>query len=310
MAQNISGAIDLGGTKIEARLFDAQMLTRAMQRIPTPRDDFQRFIAGLSAQIDWLEQQAGDPALPVAISIAGVIDPETGIATAANLPVSGQNIGAALLRARGRAFPLINDCMAFAWSEAHGGAATGARSALGLVLGTGIGCGLVLDGRLPHRHAGLAVEIGHLGVPARVLHRHGLPHWPCGCGRDGCFEVYVAGPGLGRIAAHTGLTTTDPAEIAALSHRDDRARWVMSIWANLAGEMLYAAQVMLDPDVIVLGGGLSNIDDLPQRLTTALKAHRLGNARLPRILRAMHGDSSGARGAALLARGDRNADRG
>lgn len=290
-----SGAIDLGGTKIEARLFDAAMQTVATRRVATPQTDFDSFIAALVDQIRWLEVQAGDPALPTAISIAGVIDPETGIATAANIPVSGRNIGAALAAACGRTLPLFNDCMAFAWSEAHGGAGDGAASVLGLALGTGVGAGLVLDGRLPPRHAGLAVEIGHLGVPARALERHGLPSWPCGCGRTGCFEVYVSGTGLRNLAAWAGHDNPDPAAIA-----QDEA--VMRIWADLAGEMLYAAQITLDPAVIVLGGGLSNIPGLPARLTDALARHRLGQARLPAIRPAMHGDSSGARGAALLAK--------
>lgn len=283
-----SGAIDLGGTKIEARLFDGAMNSVATRRLPTPQDDFDSFIAALDMQVRWLEDQANDPRLPVAISIAGVIDPVTGLATAANIPVTGRDIGAALRCVCGRTLPLFNDAMAFACSEAHGGAADGAASVLGLVLGTGVGAGLVLDGRLAPRHAGLAVEIGHLGIPAAALDRHGLQPWPCGCGRTGCFETCVSGTGLRRLAERAG-TTTDDAQ-------------VMAVWADLAGEMLYAAQLMLDPEVIVIGGGLSNIPDLPDRLTGALSRLRLGQARLPAIRRALHGDSSGARGAALLAR--------
>lgn len=302
MGGRTSGAIDLGGTKIEARLFDAALATLAVRRTPTPRDGFDAFLDALVGQVGWLGQQAGDAGLPVAISIAGMIEPATGIATASNIPVSGRNLGAELHRALGRPLPLVNDCMAFAYSEAHGGAGAGAASVLGLVLGTGVGAGFVLDGRLPPRHAGLAVEIGHLGVPGRALARHGLPLWSCGCGRDGCFENYVSGSGLRRLAEWAGLARTEPAQVAQRAHQDPAAARVMAIWADLAGEMLYAAQMMLDPQVIVLGGGLSNIPGLPQMLGAALARLRLGQARLPQIKVARHGDSSGARGAALMAR--------
>lgn len=291
------GAIDLGGTKIEARLFDAAMAHVDLHRVPTPREDFAAFMAALVGQVRWLEARGG-AGLPVAISIAGLIDPATGIATASNIPVTGRNLGAELRAALGRDLPMVNDCTAFAWSEAHGGAGDGARSVLGLVMGTGVGAGLVVDGRVPPRHAGISVEIGHLGMPARALARHGLPLWRCGCGRDGCHENYVSGTGLRRIAEWAGLAGFDPAAVL-----DDPASLrVMEIWADLAGEMLYAAQLMLDPQVIVLGGGLSNIDGVAERLTAALARLRLGDVRLPAIRRAVHGDSSGARGAALMAK--------
>ncbi|WP_411957845.1 ROK family protein [Paracoccus homiensis] len=296
----ICGGIDLGGTKIEARLFDAAMVTVRTRRIPTPGSDFDSFIAALTDQVLWLQGQADDAALPVAISIAGVIDPQTGLATAANIPVSGRNIGAALKEGLGRDLPLINDCMAFTYSEACGGAGDGAESVLGLILGTGVGAGLVQNGRFPPRHAGLAVEIGHLGVPARALARHDLPLWDCGCGRTGCYENYVSGTGLTRLAEWAGSAVTDPASIAASD--DPKARRVMQIWADLTGEMLYTAQIMLDPAVIVLGGGLSNIPDIDRRLAAALSRLRLAGARLPQIRPARHGDSGGARGAALMAR--------
>ncbi|WP_134679221.1 ROK family protein [Paracoccus ravus] len=298
----ISGAIDLGGTKIEARLFDADMATLQTHRVPTPREDFAQFLAALVGQIRWLEQAAADPALPIAISIAGLIDPQTGIATASNIPTSGRSLGRELGLALGRELPLINDCMAFAYSEAHGGAGEGADSVYGLILGTGVGSGLVIRGDLPPRHAGLAVEIGHLGMPARALARHGLPIWLCGCGRDACNENYISGTGLRRIAEWAGLSDPDPVSVAARAESDPEAARVMSIWADLTGEMLYSAQLMLDPQVIVLGGGLSNIPGLPARLTSALERLRLGQVRLPDIRVAQHGDSSGARGAALMAK--------
>lgn len=296
------GAIDLGGTKIEARIFDDQMNTLDTRRIPTPQDSFETFITDLASQIRWMEEQTNNPELPVAISIAGVIDPRTGIATASNIPVSGRSTSEALKAELGRNLPLINDCMAFTYSEAHGGAADGVGSVLGIILGTGVGGGLVVDGNVPHRHAGLAVEIGHIGMSARALERHGLPLWPCGCGRIGCLENYVSGTGMRRIAEWVGADNPDPQYIAATADKDPKAAKVLDIWSDLAGEMLYTAQLLFDPEVVVIGGGLSNIPDLPQRMSDALMHLRLGDSRPPSIRRAVHGDSAGARGAALMAK--------
>lgn len=296
------GAIDLGGTKIEARIFDDRMNTLDTRRIPTPRDSFDTFITDLASQIRWMEEQTSDPELPVAISIAGVIDPRTGIATASNIPVSGRSTSEALKAELGRSLPLINDCMAFTYSEAHGGAADGVGTVLGIILGTGVGGGLVIDGKVPHRHAGLAVEIGHIGMPARALERHGLPLWPCGCGRVGCLENYVSGTGMRRLAEWVGTENPDPQHISATASNDPKAAKVMDIWSDLAGEMLYTAQLLFDPEVVVIGGGLSNIPDLPQRMSDALMRLRLGDSCPPSVCRAVHGDSAGARGAALMAK--------
>ncbi|KQI67867.1 adenine methyltransferase [Loktanella sp. 3ANDIMAR09] len=288
------GGIDLGGTKIEARLFDdTAERTHDMRRVPTPLDDFDALFAGLTAQIDWLRDQAGDPALAVGVCVPGVIDPQTGAVWAANVPLAGQDLGAALTAHYGRSFPVVVDSMAFAYSETHGGAGQDGRCVLGLVLGTGVGAGLCLDGAFPPRAAGLAVEIGHVGVPARALARHGLPLWGCGCGRAGCWETCISGTGLARLASHvTGQAgpaeqVTDPA--------------TLDIWADLTGEALATLQNLIDPDVIVIGGGLSRRADLIARLPAALEMHRLGQTRAPAIRVARHGDSSGARGAALLA---------
>lgn len=296
----LSGGIDLGGTKIEARLFDDAMATREVRRVPTPAQDFDAFIRALAGEVRWLEAQSADPALPVAVSLPGVIDPVTGIATASNVPISGRSTAAALAEALGRPLPLVNDCTAFAYSEATGGAATGARSVLGLVLGTGVGAGFVLDGAPAYRHAGLAVELGHLGIPARALDRHGLPLLRCGCGRIACFENYTAGTGLRSLARINGRPSEDPAVLAASDDPADRR--VIDIWADLAGEMLYTAQLMLDPEVIVLGGGLSNMPGITALMDAALARLRLGSARAPVIRAAAFGDSAGARGAALMAK--------
>ncbi len=289
------GAIDLGGTKIEARLFGPGMETLASHRLPTPRGGFTTFLDALAAQVRWIEAEALSDSLPIAIALPGIIDPQTGHVSAANIPTGEHSLAAAMAARIGRRLPLVNDAMAFAWSEAHGGAGAGASTVLGLILGTGVGAGVVVDGRLPVRHGGLAVEIGHTGMPARALLRHALPLWPCGCGRAGCVESYISGPGLVRLCEHAGLGPLTP-EAAAHEPR------ALALWADLVGEVLATAQLMFDPQVIVLGGGLSMLPDAAALLTAALDRLRLPAARMPAIRLARHGDSSGARGAAMLAR--------
>ncbi|RWR25881.1 ROK family protein [Sinirhodobacter populi] len=299
----LCGAIDLGGTKIEARLFDGAIDTVKTRRIPTPTADFDSFIAALGDQIAWLCEAASDPALPVGLALAGWIDPATGNAFASNIPVTGRAIGAALADRFGRRFPLLNDCMAFAYSEAHGGAGAEAEVVLGLILGTGMGAGLTVRGEFPPRLNGVAVEIGHVGMPARALAEFDLPVWPCGCGKAGCMERYVSGTGLAALARHRlGREVTAPDLIAAASGGDRPSARVLEIWADLTAEALLSLQLILDPSCIVLGGGLSNMPDVVARLSRAFDARRLGPITPPPLRLARFGDSSGARGAALYAR--------
>ncbi|MCT4610393.1 MAG: ROK family protein [Pelagimonas sp.] len=296
------GGIDLGGTKIEARLFDGdQTLTIEKQRVPTPKTSYDAMFDALVGQIDWL--LGFDPDLPIGIALPGVIDTETQVSFASNIPTTGRSLGPDLARHYGREMPVVNDCMAFAFSEATGGAAQGAPVTMGLILGTGVGGGICIDGAVPPRHAGLAVEIGHVGIPARALARHDLPLWPCGCGRQACFENYISGTGLSNLSEWLTGQRLSGETIARAETAETRK--LMQIWADLTGECLDVIQLTLDPDSIVLGGGLSNIDGVADLLTARLETLRLGDARLPTITTAQHGDSSGARGAALIAIKDR-----
>ena len=293
------GGIDLGGTKIEARLFDeAGGETLESRRVPTPLDSFASMMTALCDQIDWLRYRAGRADLPTGVAIPGLLDPVTGISFVANIPAQGRSVRDALSARFGQAIPVANDCMAFAYSEARGGAAQDARTVVGLILGTGVGAGLCIDGAIPHRHGGLPVEIGHLGASARMVARHGLPLIPCGCGRAGCLERYISGTGISALAEHITGTRIEASDLAASPHAEE----VLAVWADLAGECLDALQITLDPDCIVLGGGLSNLPGIERRLSDALARGRLGPARAPAIRLARFGATSGARGAALLAR--------
>jgi N-acetylglucosamine kinase len=298
----VCGAIDLGGTKIEARAFGASMHTIEVKRIATPTSDFDAFMVGLCAQIDWLYAISEQVDLPIGVSLAGIINPTTGIATASNIPVSGHNIGAALKARYGRDIPLVNDCMALAYSEASGGAGQDYPSVVGLIVGTGVGAGLCVKGEIPYRHSGLAVEIGHIGMPAHAVSRHDLPLWPCGCGKTGCMERYMSGSALTTLfELKTGEICSGKDIVARVEAGERMAKTVLSIWEDLVAECLFAIQLTLDPACIVLGGGASLIDGLVPRLTDALRQKQLSDTGQPRILLAQHGDSSGARGMALMA---------
>lgn len=298
----VCGAIDLGGTKIEARAFDASLHTIEMKRIATPTTDFDAFMVGLCAQIDWLYAISEQADLPIGVSLAGIINPTTGIATASNIPVSGHNIGAALKARYGRNIPLVNDCMALAYSEANGGAGQDYPSVVGLIVGTGVGAGLCVGGTLPYRHSGLAVEIGHIGMSAQAVARHNLPLWSCGCGKTACMERYMSGSALTTLYELKTNETCSGKDIAARSKAGEEiAQQVLSIWEDLVAECLFAIQLTLDPACIVLGGGASLIDGLIPRLAEALRQKQFSDTGQPEILLAQHGDSSGARGMALMA---------
>lgn len=300
----ICGGVDIGGTKIEARLFSPELTTLETRRVATPTRDLKSFLDTLADQVDWLQARSGIGAkLPIGIAQPGLVDPQSGVAFAANVPISGHIVAAELAERIGRALPTMNDCQAFTLSETRDGAGDGFASVVGLVIGTGVAAGFVLTGAATPRFNGSALEIGHVGVPARLLLPKGLPLWRCGCGKLGCFEPYASGSGLAAIGRHRlgrSATAEEMFAEAADGARDCAA--VLDEWTELVGELLYTIQVLHDPDCIVLGGGVSRAPNIAVRLREALMRVKLGEMRLPQIRVARHGGSSGARGAALMAR--------
>ena len=291
------GGIDLGGTKIEARLFSGpQVESHIFHRVDTPTDSFDAMITALIGQIDWLTTRAGGD-IPVGICMPGVIDPRSGACHAANIPCNGQSIRDALHSKMGKMFPVLNDAMAFAMSESYHGAGHGAQSVFGLIMGTGIGGGYVVAGEPAYRQNGLSVEIGHIGVPARTLDRHDLPSFACGCGKSGCFETYISGRGLENLSQHLTRSKIAAPDIAA----HPSSERIFEIWADIAAECIYTAQFILDPGAIVLGGGVSRMPGVADRISAQFERLRFADTPAPLISLAQHGDSSGARGAAIAA---------
>lgn len=293
-----AAGIDLGGTKSEVQLFDAEWNRVAQRRDATPRD-YDSLVSVLVEQVQWAIAQAGAP-IPVGVGAAGLVD-AGGNAFTANLPAKGRPLPADIAQISGHPITYVNDCRALALSEATFGAGRGYRTVMSLILGTGIGGGIALDGKLVPGPAGTGGEFGHTPAAAAVVSRHGLPIYRCGCGRLGCVETYIAGPGLRRMAGDLTGTPASPEEISAGKGRDENLRKVWSVWLEMTAELLLSLVQTADPDVIVLGGGLSQVPGVTEDLAAALSATQIAGFGAPRIVLAEGGDASGARGAALAA---------
>ena len=294
----IAAGIDLGGTKIEAQVFAPDWSLAARQRWPTPRA-YPDLVTAMAKAIRWCETHAAD--LPIGISAAGLVNPATGLALTSNLPATGKPFPADIAAAAGRKIAWINDCRALTLSEAALGAAKGADPAVGLILGTGVAGGVVTGGKLLPSPAATGGEFGHFPLAAAPIVAHGLPILTCGCGRRGCTETYLSAPGLARIAAHlTGQTHSPEAIVEGRATTPAFAK-AWDIWLDLATEFLITLSFTLDPQVIVIGGGLSRTPGLTEDLTRRLTEATLKGFPIPAIRLAEGGDASGARGAALHA---------
>ena len=294
----IAAGIDLGGTKIEAQVFDADWNCAEKQRSATPQT-YAGLLTAVAAQVSWIEKSY--PGLPIGVGAAGLIAPRTGLALTANLPASGKPFPKDLARASGRAITYLNDCRAFALSEAIFGAGRPFRTMVGIVFGTGNGGGVVVDGQLLSPSLGVGGEFGHLYAPAHLVKAYDLPIVQCGCGRMGCIETLVSGQGMSRLAQALTGRSVPPADIATARHNDPQMEKVWKVWCELVAEQFLAFDYILNPDVIVLGGGLSNISGICNDLSAALQNDQFKDFPIPKLLLAQGGDISGVRGAAYAA---------
>jgi predicted NBD/HSP70 family sugar kinase len=296
------GGIDLGGTKIQACLFEANLEPGASRRTPTPASSYADLVEALVAQYEWLRDVSGDRNLPLGIGIPGWIEPKTGLSFTANLLANGMPLRADLSQRFGFAVRVENDCKCFALSEANGGAAAGYETAFGLILGTGCGGGVCRSGSLVKGSNGLPGEVGHIGIPMRLAARMNLPNLRCGCGRVGCYETLVSGPGMSALAlAITGEKVTPDQIVTAAAGGQQAMQRVFDAWLDLVCELLHTIQLTIDPHCVVLGGGLSRINGVDLELSKRFASLSREGIREPAIFASRYGDSSGARGAAMLA---------
>ena len=272
--------VDLGGTKIELAVFDDDGKERLRQRAPTPHTGYDAALDELARLIGDAERKAGAHC-SVGVGMPGAISPRSGrVFNAYNTPFNGRRLQHDLEEKLGREMRFENDANCFALSEALDGAARGAAVVFGAILGTGAGGGIVVHGRVIRGHNAIGGEWGHTPLPWMTAEEH--PGAPCYCGRRGCIEQFVAGPALKREIAARGE------ELANELHEDRLAR-AFSMVVNF-----------LDPDVIVLGGGLSNIERLYTTVPRLLPKYVYAQTVDTVIVRAKHGDASGVRGAAML----------
>ncbi len=295
--------IDLGGTKTEVVALDEAGGEGFRRRIPSPRGDYDATLAAIASLVGLAEARCG-PASSIGIGIPGSLSPHTGLVRNANSTwLNGRPLGADLARALGRPVAIANDANCFALSEATDGAAAGMGVVFGVILGTGVGGGIVVRGQLLEGANGIAGEWGHNPLPGPFAQGE-LPGSQCWCGRRGCIETWLSGPALAadhaRAAGNPPPDRDASAVVAAMRAGDPRAAASFERYCDRLARALAGAINLLDPDAIVLGGGLSRVDELyaevPRRLPPLVFADR---AHTP-LLRARHGDSSGVRGAARL----------
>jgi fructokinase len=291
--------VDLGGTKIEAiALVGGEIIAR--ERVATPAGDYDETLATIASLVDRIAHDARAEGLTtVGVGTPGSVDRATGLHRNSNSTCLNGRPFESDLNATVR-FPVrtANDANCFALSEAADGAAAGHHVVFGVILGTGVGGGVVIDGVVHEGGNGLGGEWGHIGLPHRDA-RDAAPR-PCYCGRSDCLEQYLSGPAIeAEYAAASGMACS-LAEIAASVDADEHARAVIARFHERLAESLVTVVDLLDPQAIVLGGGVSNLDSIYQVVPQLVHARAFGGSAATPILRNAHGDSSGVRGAAWL----------
>lgn len=292
--------IDLGGTKIEGVLLGADD-ERLRLRIDTPRGDYRgtvEAIAGLVARLTEGKAELAD--LAVGVGIPGAVSRATGrIKNANSTWLIGEDLQGDLARLTGHPVRLANDANCFALSEAVDGAGAGAGSVFGVILGTGVGGGLVIDGRVVGGANDIAGEWGHNPLP--WPNGEELPGPDCYCGLSGCIETWLSGPALARqYEALAGTLLQPPEVVAAAAEGDSHAEVALERHAERLARALASVINVVDPDVVVLGGGLSNVDMFYSRVPE-LWTRWIFSDRVDTRLESNHwGDSGGVRGAAWL----------
>ncbi|HXH16003.1 MAG TPA: ROK family protein [Sphingomonas sp.] len=290
--------IDFGGTKIEAAALDntGQFLSRL--RVPNP-GDYDAAVRDVCALVRAVEAEAGEQGT-IGIGTPGSISPWTGLMRNANsLYLNGRRFREDLETAMGRPVRMANDANCLALSEAVDGAAAGATAAFAIIVGTGCGGGLVIDGRIVEGANGIAGEWGHVPLPWPTGVE--VPAPACWCGQHGCLESWVSGTGFRRDHdSVTGQKLDGAAIIAAARSGDAEATATLDRYIDRLGRALALIANLVDPDCFVLGGGMSNVAEIYDRLPDVVRRYTFSDGWDAKIVQAVWGDSSGVRGAARL----------
>ncbi|MGQ8705528.1 N-acetylglucosamine kinase [Serratia sp. TSA_198.1] len=293
---------DMGGTKIELGVFDADLNRIWQKRVPTPRDDYRQLLTtlrDLTLEADEFCGQRGK----VGIGIPGLPN-DDGTLFTSNVPAAmGQPLPRDLAALIGRDVRVDNDANCFALSEAWDEEFRNYPTVLGIILGTGVGGGLIVEGKVVSGRNYIAGEFGHFRLPVDALEVLGrdIPRVACGCGHQGCIENYISGRGFEWMYAHFYQQHLPAQQIIAHYQAGEpqavaHVERFMDVLAICLGNLL----TIIDPHLVVIGGGLSNFEAIYQALPQLLPVHLLRVAKLPRIEKARYGDAGGVRGAAFL----------
>ncbi|HTT04105.1 MAG TPA: ROK family protein [Steroidobacteraceae bacterium] len=290
--------IDLGGTKTEIIVLDDQGAVLFRRREATPATDYGAILERIAGLVSCAENSVG-PAHSVGIATPGVISLRTGLMKNSNtIVLNGKPLDRDLANRLDRPVRLQNDANCFALSESIDGAAATAKVVFGVILGTGVGGSIVVDKQLLVGHNAVAGEWGHNPLPWA---REEDPPETCYCGKVGCIETYLSGAGLSRDFRHrTGRECTALEISGAAALGDDAARGSIELYQDRLARSLASVVNLIDPEAIVLGGGLSNIAQLYDELPQLIADYAFSDGLDTVVLRALYGDSSGVRGAARL----------
>jgi len=297
--EHIRIGVDLGGTKIEFVALERHGRELHRHRIATPRFDYQGTVLAVAHATEGIEKELGRSAT-VGIGIPGSISTKTGLVKNANSTwLNGKPFDKDLSRALGREVRCANDANCLAVSEATDGAGTGKHVVFAVILGTGCGGGIAVDGRVHSGSNGVAGEWGHNTLP--WMRPEEFPGPPCYCGRNGCIETWISGTGLeADYKRTTGVSLKGPEIIGRSGAGEAAALAAVDRFEDRLVRALAQVINLLDPDVIVMGGGASQIPRLYHNVPARLKEYVFGKEADTPILAAKHGDASGVRGAAWL----------
>ena len=292
--------LDIGGTKIETAIFNDILEQQQSWRISTPTQNYQEFLEAIHQQVLKADQLSGCKGA-VGIGMPGIVN-DDGKVLSANVPcASGRVIANDLQALLQRPVAILNDTRCFALSEANGGAGEGYSRVFGAIVGTGAAGGMCINGELFNQGLGMSGEYGHLPLSAYLQQKYQLPVLKCGCGLNGCVESYIAGPGVQTLYKHITQSPKSAIEWANdIKRGDEQALAVLGCYLDILGETFAAVSKSLHPEVIVLGGGLSLIDAIVEKLPDAIQSHLFSGFTVPEVKRAKFGDSSGVRGAAII----------
>jgi fructokinase len=290
--------IDFGGTKIEAAALDASGAFLVRERVPTPTD-YPAALSAVAGLVADVERKAG-PVTSIGVGAPGSISPRSDVLHNANTTyLNGKPFRADLEAALGRPIRLANDANCLALSEAKDGAGTGSRVVFAVIIGTGCGGGLAVDGALVDGANGVAGEWGHVPLPWTRAEEHPGPQ--CWCGLTGCLERWISGTGFADDYVRRGGERLHGDGIVARKRGgEDRAQAALDAYIDRLGRALALLVNILDPDCFVMGGGMSNVSELYEPLPAIISRYVFGNEWRGKIAPAKWGDSSGVRGAAHL----------